>query len=377
MCGAAAYLSARLAWADHLSRSQSLADRQHAVVLAPTPVFFDRLASKREQLGGDPLPDLQQAVKLEPDNADRRLRLAARAELAGKFDLAESSFLAAVERSRQYQPRYLLANYYFRRQNADLFWRWSREALQTAYGEVSPLLELRWRMVRDCDRMAREALDLNPQVARQVLVFLARRQTSGAVRSLALHLAKAAQTEDLPALYAYCDEGLGRASASGPLEVWNWLRRRGLVLSSELDPERGLSLTNALFPRMPTGRAFDWRVQSVPGVSWRIEGGLQLDLTGQQPERCLIAWEYVPVIAGMKYRIPALHVANDNAAGLEWMMFDVTGKPLAADRLNDGSQLFRASADVLRMALFYRRPAGRVRLAGRVTVTEARLEILP
>src|ERR1044071_4047773 len=50
--GTTAYWSARLGWADHISRRPDLASREHAVALAPfSSIFHQRLAEKRAESG--------------------------------------------------------------------------------------------------------------------------------------------------------------------------------------------------------------------------------------------------------------------------------------------------------------------------------------
>ena len=78
------YWALRLAWADRLSDGAGLAGRERAVQLAPAvAVFSERLADRRDELGGDGLPDWRRAAALDPENPERRMRLGVRAELAG------------------------------------------------------------------------------------------------------------------------------------------------------------------------------------------------------------------------------------------------------------------------------------------------------
>src|ERR1035438_154016 len=105
------YWALRLAWADQLSGGADLAGRERALQLAPAAVFAARLAERREELGGDSLPDWRRATALDPENPERLMRLGLRAELAGDYALSEKSLLAAAARSRLYQPKYLLAQY--------------------------------------------------------------------------------------------------------------------------------------------------------------------------------------------------------------------------------------------------------------------------
>src|ERR1017187_9509030 len=138
----AVYWAARLARAEHLSRNSQLADRQRAVRVAPGASLYERLGDKIEETGGDPLPALVHAAELDPANAEYRMRVGLRAEMAGQFDVAERNLLAAARLSRLYQPRYLLAQYYFRRQNAGEFFQWAHAAFDIAYGDVLALLDL-------------------------------------------------------------------------------------------------------------------------------------------------------------------------------------------------------------------------------------------
>jgi hypothetical protein len=97
------YWSLRIAWADHLSYSPDLTDRQHATRLAPAiAVFSERIADKQQELDANTVPDLERAVSLDPENPDLLMHLGLRAELAGNLALAEQSLLAAACRSRIY-----------------------------------------------------------------------------------------------------------------------------------------------------------------------------------------------------------------------------------------------------------------------------------
>ena len=78
----AAYWAGLLAWADHLSRSGQLAGRERAVRVACGASLYERLADKIEEAGGDPLPALAHAADWDPANAEYRMRLGLRAEVA-------------------------------------------------------------------------------------------------------------------------------------------------------------------------------------------------------------------------------------------------------------------------------------------------------
>ncbi len=376
----AAYWAGRLAWADHLSRSGELAERERAVQLAPTAAYYERLADKREERGLNPLPDLGRAAALDPENPGRYLRLGLRAEWQGDLQLAEHSLLRAAELSRLYAPRYALAQYYFRRGNADSFWRWSHAALQTAFGDVTPILELCRRMQPDPDRLAQQAISEKPEVARQYLAMLLRHGQTVPALALARHIARAARSEDVAALLGYCNLSLSAGSAEGAVEIWNTLCRRKLLPYVPVDRERGPWLTNPDFAIAPLRSGFDWNLAQAPWLQSNRSGGeLRLTFSGRQPEDCLLAWQYVPAARNKRYRLwSAIRSGEGSGApGLSWIVFDPAGKWSAGEPQADGSLVFQAPSEVVRLALMYRRPAGSTRLEGTVAVTGVTLERVP
>jgi len=128
----------------------------------PTAATFERLAEKREEQAEDPTPELQRAAALDPENGSRQMSLGLRAR-NGRRPGARRAEPAAGRGARPgYQPRYLLAQYYCRRLNEDGFWKWSGEALRTAYGDVMPLLDLWWQMRPDEDWLARRGIPKGP-----------------------------------------------------------------------------------------------------------------------------------------------------------------------------------------------------------------------
>jgi hypothetical protein len=350
-----------------------------AVRLAPdSATLYTRLAIQREELGGDPVPDLQRAAELDPANAERYLRLGGRAELAGDAALAERSLLRAAVLSRLYQPRFSLAGYYFRRENADMFHKWLVEALRAAYGDVAPLLELGWRTQPDAAELWRSTIPHTPEIERQFLIFLMDKRQAPAAAPFAIDVAAHATAEDRPALIRYCGWRLFENGAADALAVWNALCSRNLVPYHGLDPPGGISLTNGDFDRAPTGGGFDWRLQPQPGVTLpERRGELRAAFTGEQPEFCAMAWQFVPVMPGRRYRLRGdwRPIEGDSPSGLGWAVYDWANHPVIAEEAPDGSIAFTASADLLRLAWVYRRPVGSVRFEGVVSLRNVRLEM--
>jgi len=356
-----------------------LADRELAVRLAATPAILDRLAQKREETGFDPLADLRRAAALEPQNPARWMRLGNAAEWSGDDVLAETCFRRAVDLSNLYQPRYLLAQYYFRRHDRATFERWAQDAFRKSYGDVSPLLDLCRRMQPDGDSFAQQALAAPARLRGQFLTYLVKREESAPAGRLARTLALTATPEDLAPLYGYCDLSLAQGDVSGAETVWNTLCRRGSIPYGSLDASAGASVTNADFERRALAAAFDWHVEAVNGIrigerprEWRA------DFSGEEPESCLFAWQYVPLVAGRRYRIEvsAVTVEGSAADGIGWSLFYRSPAGVWKEWIPGSDGLFTAQADIARLALTYRRPWGSARLLGTLALHGVRLEMV-
>jgi hypothetical protein len=330
--------------------------REEALEWAPDiALYADRVSERREDVLASSLVYRKRSVELDPENADRLMQLGIRAELAGDYGLAERSLLGAAERSRLYLPRYLLAQYYFRRGDPGRFWPWARAALGTTYGDMAPVLELCWRVRPDPAWLAESVVPARPTAGRQYLAFLMQHEQRDAALKQARTIAASARAEDAEALLDFCDGSLARDSAGDALEIWNTLCRRGLRRDEPLDLVHGPWLTNVEFLHRPTARGFDWRLVENTGVRCAIGGGaLHVSFSGRQPERCPIAWQYVPMDPGGRYR---LH-CDVNAAYPE------------------AARAVTCEQEPGRITLLYQRPAGSPRVEGMVSISHVRLERL-
>ena len=352
-----------------------MADRERAVGVARGASLYERLADKIEETGGDPLPALLHAAELDPANAEYRMRVGLQAEMAGRLDVAERNLLAAARLSHLYQPRYLLAQYYFRRQNAGEFFQWAHAAFDIAYGDVLALLDLCWRMRPEPEWLRAHALSSRPEIARQYLVFLSRRRQMEAAEVLAGQLSESAVATDLPALLEFCDRSLAAGRPAHAVEVWNRLSVSHLLPFEELDPARGISLTDGLFDHRALGQGFEWRLNDTDGVTSRpTKGALRVTFSGRQAEWCAIAWQYLATRPGGSYRLrwELRGIDIDSPDGVCWKIYDLAGRRVAAET-GGRSLTFVAPADVLVLMLSYERPMGSPRLAGTAAVTQVAL----
>ena len=374
--GVSSYWALRLAWADRLSDGAELAGRERAIQLAPAAaIFSERLADRRDELGGDGLPDWGRAAALDPENPERRMRLGVRAELAGDYPLAERSLLAAAARSRLYQPRYLLAQYYFRRQNEARFWPWARAALEASWGDAAPVFELGWRMRPDAAWLSANLVPPRREMVRQYLAYLTNRERWDAAAAEARQILPVAGSADLACLLAYGEARLARGDVAEAVEISNALCRSRLLALEPLDPAGDRLVTNGDFLQPPSGRGFDWHLVEQTGVSAAAESGeLRVAFTGRQPERCSIAWQYVPTAPGTRYRLrwEARAGLGEPARGIAWVVSDAEPGAESAH-----SQEFLAGKDPTRISLIYQRPLGSARLEDTVWIGHVRLARAP
>ena len=71
---------------------------------------------------------------------------------------AERWLLEAARVDRQFEPRWTLANFYFRQQKMDEFWKWMRAALEVSYGDRDAAFDLCWSAAPDAATILARAI---------------------------------------------------------------------------------------------------------------------------------------------------------------------------------------------------------------------------
>jgi tetratricopeptide (TPR) repeat protein len=389
LLGLAAYWSVRLGYADWLYHRNAVDDVARVVWLAPgNAAYFAWLAELEEHEGRDPAPWLERAAELNPRDSAFWIRRGLGAEWHGDMATAERYLLQAARVDHAFDPRWTLANYYFRRRDADRFWHWARKALEMSYGDRSPIFQLCWTLSQDED-VIRAALPDEPRILRSYLDFLLAENHLEAALPVTRELLANADESDAAVLLAYCDKLLAGGRGGGALEIWNALCRRKLLPYPALDPERSLSLTNGKFASIPMLRGFDWRVlntQAVGATRTESPPGLKFSLSGQQPEQCELLAQFVPSVPSRRYRFSSSYrtfaMPSD---GLRWMVLDAaSGGILAAspylsaeDWHTESLTFSSGNAALVRLVLACQRAPGTVRAEGAVWLRDVNLELMP
>lgn len=367
MLGLASYETLRLAVADHYYRANTLASLERAAQLDPgNSQTWLWLAEHQAYAGADSGAALETAARLSRYDSAPVIRLALRAELAGARDRAEQLLLEAARIDHLYEPRWSLANFYFRSGDAAKFWPAVTSALEMAYGDQTPLYRLCWRF-RDDPAVILSHLPERRSVLAGYLAFLLANKHVEDAAPAARRFAELAEPDEVPLALAFLDQSLD-------LVTWNTLCKRSLVPYPALDPARGPVLTNPDFRVAPLLHGFDWRVTSTADIApARLSpSGLRITFSGSEPESCELLSQPVPVTPGRRYRFRFEYESSEIPApsGLHWSIAGAA----TADLARSSSLEFTANAPVEKLALTYARVAGATRIEGAILLRNLAIE---
>ncbi|HVN05619.1 MAG TPA: hypothetical protein VMT86_14435 [Bryobacteraceae bacterium] len=387
------YWCARLAWADHLAHAAVPETVARGVRLAPGDAAYRlKLAEVQAAAGADPAAALTSAVALDPTNAMAWIRLGVTAEMRGDPHSAERDLLKAAEVSRQFAPRWALANFYFRRGDRPHFWTWARASLQISYGDLNPIFRLCWNMSQDSRLIFERAIPQRRDVLDAYVRFLSDTGRLAAAEPVAVQLAGMARPEDVPALVAWCNRQIDAGLDGAAVGVWNQLCARRLLPYAPVDRDLA-PVTDGNFAAVSSAiGGFAWRVPPVPGVTWGTSPNpsyLWLTFSGDQPENCEPLTQFAPVIPGAGYKLRFEYQTSQDipaTSGLRWSAYDArTGAALASSSgwlanpdWKAGEVRFTAPPNgLVRVALSDQRVLGSTRIEGTLELRGVSMERLP
>jgi hypothetical protein len=375
----AAWFSIHLASAD----AQFLHHTPESVAraIAIEPHNTDYLSLRALQLdydGADSTPLLERAAQLSPLSSWPRIRLGLAAEIRGDFDSAEKWLLDAARVDRQFEPRWALANFYFRRattapsentfgnQSAERFWNAMHEALAISFGDRRPAFDLCWRM-GDASSILDRAIPERREVLAAYLQF-ALGSHPDAAEPVALKLAHFGDPSDRPLLLAACDR-LMQDDAASAIRLW-----------SAIGYAAPAGVFNGNFNTPALNHGFDWRLIESPGVVHTAldqpRPARRIALDGRQPESCALLTQIVNLEPHARYtlRWEARTSGVSAPAGIEWRIADLHATIGPSDTPAAGSAAFVATSQFEPLTLFYQRPAGQARSEGVIEVSRVMIE---
>jgi tetratricopeptide (TPR) repeat protein len=362
----AAWWSIVRARADAAFRKRAPEDVARAVALAPGNADYLALqALQIEYAGGDASALLERMADLNPLSSAPRIRLGLAAEVRGEYAAAEKWLLEAARVDHQFEPRWTLTNFYFRRGRREEFWQWMRPALEVSYGDRRPAFDLCWRVSDEASEILTRAIPQRREVIASYLAYLVQASRLAAAGNVAMKLAAWHDPNDLAVLYTVCDNLIDAERIEEADALWIALGQRA--------PS---GVTNSDFEGSRIGHGFDWRLAGPPGVTYMAQDtppGLRIHLSGHQPEACELLRQIIGGLrSGERYSLrweaSTQNLTSPN--GLEWLVAN-RAAPLEASQ-----GVFTATSTTAVLVLVYRRPPGEARAQGFVDLRHVTVDRL-
>ncbi len=328
------------------------------------------------------LSDWSGAVARNRYDSASWIRLGLDAEAGGDQISAERYLLRAAEFDRLFDPRWTLANYYFRRQAWPPFWIWARAAAEVSPQTPVALYQLCQEATPDLERIFERVISDRRGLLEGFLNWAQAQDDLEGIRAVTARAIGLAGPGQRDALAACTSRILQLGAPADALRLWNRILAARLFPFARLEPESGLSLTNGDFRQPLRGETFNWMLHGVEGVTSRhVEGGVRFEFSGSQAEHCNLLTQNLPILGGRRYRLRCRYRTSgiERGAGPVWSVADLAmGEPLAAEPWTDTSMEFVAPprTEVVRLLLLYRRIPGTTRINGLLWLENVRLELL-
>ena len=378
ICCFGIWCSWKLARADYLARLDTEESIRSAIRLEPDAWRdYIRLAEFDE---ADAQQLLERALQLDPYDAEANIELGLYFESIGDYRRAEKLLLDAFAVDHTFAPRWALANFYFRRDNAPAFWAWARSAAEIEPNDAGAVFELCWRESPDPEQISRAILNDNPTLIRQYVEFLTAKNQLPAAASAAQRLIRDGNSKtDTPQLLAAINRLVAAKDGDPAIALWRTLMNQHWVVAD------ATMINNPNFARDPLPVSFDWSLPSYDGLhSWPGPAGLESEFTGVQPETCIVAEQFVVLVPG-KYSFEYSYRTSQipPETGLRWQMIDAksgtaiaTSPDLSSDNLQTSELKFSVpeGMSLLQVRLAYQRAVGTPRISGKLVMRSAQIK---
>jgi hypothetical protein len=314
--------------------------------------------------------NLRSALAKNPWDTRSWIGLSVQAEMRGDPATAENLLHQAAAHDIGREPRWALANFYFRQGDQQQFLEWANSYRAVTHDREEGLFRMVAASVPD-------AHELN-----QALPHLGCDEMGTAVD--VMRAAQQPADELIQSMSNTCKDATSRATLSAMVsdfiledkpqraaEIWAGMGQRS-------------TLANADFHSPITGQGFDWRINKSPDVSFRQQGsGVDFDLHDGVADGTVLMFQPVILVPGAHYRLAMNTHGDESVAGaFRWELVELsTGRhlPSSLDEENINNLpnwRFYAPAmgtRSLALALFYRRPEGGLPVTGKFTVQGVQL----
>jgi hypothetical protein len=380
LCLIAIYSVMHLSYADLLAHSSSPNDLNRAVYLAP---FRADYLLRRARLNGPTAKlDLELAAQLDPRNAEPWIDLGLLEEARRDFPAAEFAFLAAQKRDASYYPRWTLANYYLRRNNADRFWQWASSAASILDGNPAALFRLCLRAASDPAEVRQRVVPNHPSSRRKYLEVVLADRVFGEVLPAARSLGEYKLPQDRALLLTAVSTLTQNNMIPSAVELWNELIDAHYLPHRRLNPSTGISLTNANWAEPRSQAAFDWQSPVVDGVETTagISGGLTLAFNGRPLSEEILLRQRMPLLAGARYVLSYRYAsaADPSNAACQWRIGGQHSRPMDSTNSTNADFEFKAPPEPLaQLDLILQRRPGTTWPSGKLNLEKVELRLAP
>ena len=356
----AAVYSIRLALADAAFRRRTPRAVAQALEILPDRASYLLFRAQQMDYDGEHSTALlERAARVNPLSSAPRIRLGLAAETRGDLSGAEKWLLDAARVDRQFEPRWTLANFYFRRERRSEFWKWMRAALEVSYGDRRLAFDLCWRMSQNPEEVLAQAIPDRHEVLAAYLYYVMD-QRHEAVSPAALKLARLHDHSDVPELETACDLLIDGGKFTEARELWRQMghAQTGLIYNGDFATE-------------PSGHGFDWRPSPADGVAHvPVQGSYRIQVSGKQPESSELLRQFVALQPGKMYslRWEARTQGFGSPSGIDWTAGATLSTLEPAQDWHAGIMDFKAESELLPITLTYRRPTGQARAEGSVEI---------
>jgi hypothetical protein len=386
------YWSVRLGRADWLAGQATVPAASRSIELAPgISVYLRHAAEIRESEGLSASGLRERSAQINPLDSGNWIHLGLRSEMEGRNGDAEREFLQAFEVDRQFEPRWALANFYFRQGNAKRSLEWARKALEFGGGDLTAVFQLCWTVSGNAAEILDIAIPPRVEVLAQYLQFLDGSGRVAEASEVSQALLPLASSDQVPILIAHCSRSLEAGQTEAAMRVWNGLVGRGLIAGERVEPEGGSSSVDTGFQREMTGQGFEWGVQRADGVAVERlpdRHGVRIVFSRNEPEHYTILGQWIALASGKNYRFRVTYAASGmDAAGLKWVIYSPQTKAalMSAVVMKETSESHTIAArfmsptgtQLARLELRYDREPGTVRPEGSIVFSHLTLEPAP
>lgn len=368
-CAAGIWYCYRIALADRLGREQTEESLRAAIEVRPNHYLY------HWQLGQVPSPDsrrlLERAIELNPYNAGPMVDLATSLELGGDPAGAERLLLRANEVDRTYFPKWSLANFYFRQERPDDFWKWARRAAEVGSEDMSALFSLAHRLESAPAAVSRDLVPDRKAAVGSYIHYLLRVRKDVPLE-LAVRAIPLLRAGEDSVLWDAAEQMLGQGRYDDLSQFWERAAQAGRVATGEGLQQLG---------RKTVQTALDWRVfQNHDVFPTPGPAGVEIILGGAHGENLLLLERKVLVEPLSRYEVVCVGEAIDfnRATGLRWRVVaagrEVNGPSIAQGTFNQRFE-FRAEPGerLVSLQLVAIRETGSIKPKGTVRLVSAGL----